>query len=351
MILDAQSFKTVLTPEAAMGIVQKALAQKGWKKFEIEDVKLVYVPYWLFSFDVIAQGGASPTGKTALNAFTGELNDFIPVLFDRPLKKTRETAEGVEAEIEPTSITAGEVKEAAAVKVAAHVGLGKDSVSISGATKFYVPFYRIWVDVANDTFKIDVDAMLGYPSGLEALPERTKSWDEATKETVEKLKTPSGWAELGSKTVSEVGKAASGAPISGGGLSKQWLQIGLVLAILVLAYFTIVAPQTSGSVDCKLAETYLGKAAWFGLGSRPIIPSYDANGSMFVQGACFFTNTGSGPMTLVEKLSITSGDRILGNSVAMVVNLPPSKVPSQQYFNITWPAQPGPFAFSHEGVM
>lgn len=351
MILDAQSFKTVLTPEAAMGIVQKTLSQKGWKKLEIEDVKLVYVPYWLFSFDVIAQGGSSPTGKTSLNAFTGELNDFVPVLFERPLKKTRETAEGIEAEVEPTSITAAEVKEAAAVKVAAHAGLGKESVSISGATKFYIPFYRIWVEVANDTFKVDVDAMLGYPSGLEALPERAKSWDEATKETVNKLKTPSGWVELGSKTVSEVGNAASGKPLGGGGgMNKQMIQIGLVLVILALAYFTIIAPQSAGSVDCRLAESNLGKADWFRLGARPVVPLFDANGSMFVQGACYFTNTGSKETTMVEKLTITSNGLILGTSTAMVVNLPPSKSASQQFFNITWTAQNGPFEFSHERV-
>jgi len=54
MMLDAQAFQTVLTPEAALGIIQKTIAQKGWKKSEVTDIKLVYTPYWLFSFDVIA---------------------------------------------------------------------------------------------------------------------------------------------------------------------------------------------------------------------------------------------------------------------------------------------------------
>ncbi|KKW37671.1 MAG: hypothetical protein UY87_C0087G0010, partial [Candidatus Peribacteria bacterium GW2011_GWC2_54_8] len=89
---------TVLSPEAALGIVQKTVLSKGWKQFDVSDVKLVYTPYWVFSFDVLA-GESNPTGKTALNAYTGELNDYVPYLIERPLKKVKETEEGAEAEV------------------------------------------------------------------------------------------------------------------------------------------------------------------------------------------------------------------------------------------------------------
>src|SRR3989338_3721390 len=125
MLLDAPTFKTVLTPEAALGIIQKTLAARGFKEYDVTDFKLVYTPYYFFSFDVIAESGQSPSGKTALNAYNGDLNDFVPYLMDRPLKKLKESED--KAEVEPTAISEKEAKDAASAKLASHVGLKKDS--------------------------------------------------------------------------------------------------------------------------------------------------------------------------------------------------------------------------------
>src|SRR3989344_3884009 len=110
MILDAQSFKTVLTPEAALGIVQKSVLERGWKQYDVSDVKLVYTPYWVFSFDVLA-GEASPTGKTALNAYTGDLNATAPSRLEGPTKKTPQPEPGIQAEVLPTAISKSELNE------------------------------------------------------------------------------------------------------------------------------------------------------------------------------------------------------------------------------------------------
>src|SRR3989338_6310434 len=67
MILDAPTFELVLTPEAALGIIQKEVSRKRWAKWEVEDIRLVYTPYWIFSFDVTAEG-AQPSGRVAMNA-------------------------------------------------------------------------------------------------------------------------------------------------------------------------------------------------------------------------------------------------------------------------------------------
>src|SRR3989344_5571685 len=216
MILDAQSFKTVLTPEAALGIVQKSVLERGWKQYDVSDVKLVYTPYWVFSFDVLA-GEASPTGKTALNAYTSDLN------------------------------------EVAATKVAAHAGLKRESVSVSAATKYYIPSYQVWVDAANDSFKIDVDAVLGNPQGIEAIPARPKGFGEAAGETVNKMKTPSGWMELIGKTIGMLTGTAKGVATGGGpkALQTQWVRYALLgLVVLALACFVFFRPSTQGSVSC-----------------------------------------------------------------------------------------------------
>ncbi|MBI5061550.1 MAG: hypothetical protein HZB67_04525 [Candidatus Aenigmarchaeota archaeon] len=52
MLLDAPALSPVLTPEQALGIIQKSVSGKGWKKYDVAEIKLVYSPYWLFSFDI-----------------------------------------------------------------------------------------------------------------------------------------------------------------------------------------------------------------------------------------------------------------------------------------------------------
>ncbi len=248
MLLDAPSFKAVITPEAALGIIQKAVELKGWKQYDISDVKLVYTPYWLFSFDVLV-GESSPTGKTALNAFTGDLNDFVPYLLERPSKKTTHTEEGAEVEVLPTAISKAELAEAGVTKVAAHSGLKKESVSVSAATKYYIPSYQVWVDAAGDSFKIDVDAVVGNPQGIEAIPERKKGWSEAAGEAVRKMKTPAGWIELAGRAVGAaagLGKPSAGA--DGKGMQSQTVKYAVLgLIVLGVAISSFSALQSRGA--------------------------------------------------------------------------------------------------------
>ena len=109
MILDATTFELVLTPEVAIGIVQKELGRSGYKAIDISQIRLFYEPYWVFTFDV--EGAQQPiSGKTALNASSGDVNEFVPILLDRPLNKTKRTADNVESEVEPTSVDRKEVE-------------------------------------------------------------------------------------------------------------------------------------------------------------------------------------------------------------------------------------------------
>ncbi|MBI5225558.1 hypothetical protein HY989_06845 [Candidatus Micrarchaeota archaeon] len=271
MVLDAPTFKLVLTPESALGSVQKELNHKGWKKFEVEEIRLIYAPYYLFSFDVKSEGGSPPVaGKAALNAYTGEISDFVPMVLERPLQKQKNIEEG--GEVEDTSISMQEAKQAARDKIAAQTGLKSEMVSVSAFTKYYMPFFRIWLEVGHESMKIDVDALMGAPLGLEAAPERKKTWDEATSETIGKLKTPQGWVELTGKAIGAVSGAGSsgghgdahggGGDASGhgntsggggiGGFQQKWLILGAL--ILLLVYLVFLKPTSD--VNCSGEISY-----------------------------------------------------------------------------------------------
>lgn len=354
MILDASTFELSLTPEIALSIIQKSVNSKGWKKYEVSSIKLLYSPFYIFSFDIAAEGQA-PSGKAALNAYTGELNDFVPVLLDRPLKRSRSTADKTQAEVEPSAISAAEVKEVAAVKVASFTGVAKEKVTISAINKLYVPFYRIWVNVANDTFKIDVDASLGAPIGLEAIPARQKGWEEATAETVEKMKSPGGWVELGSKTVQEAGKIASGGGGRGGkGPFGNKAQIAVLIVIVILVLYVFVFRGSTGNVlggnsgfACAPEATYLSAGGF--MKSPSLVPEDIGNGWAEVVGSCNFTNPGKETVSSCVSIRLKADGK--ATKAYKVINvmigsgqIAPKVVP----FTLNWTTEDVPQAKAYE---
>ncbi|MBI5229207.1 hypothetical protein HY991_03785 [Candidatus Micrarchaeota archaeon] len=338
MLLDAPALSPVLTPEQALGIIQKSVSGKGWKKYDVAEIKLVYSPYWLFSFDISAEGSA-PSGKAALNAYTGELSDLIPMLLDRPHKKTKETEEG--CEIESTAISPVEVKETAQAKVSIQAGLKKENVVISAVSKVYVPFYRVWVDIAGDTFRIDIDASMGIPVGAEAIPKREKSWDEVGRETLDKMKTPKGWIELGGETLGSAGGAVSGkgkGPLAFLGTREGKLALAAVIIVLIF-YFSLFRPAGQMKVDCKVKEDYLGPRQFFGLfGEQTLQPKSIGSGNLFIEGECSFINAGKEPGFAHVRISVKENGKEVAQSVKMitVTRVNPSSMPTVKVFNTTW---------------
>ncbi|MEM0475369.1 MAG: hypothetical protein QW343_01080 [Candidatus Norongarragalinales archaeon] len=297
MILDAIALQPVLTPEAALGVLEKELKRKKQLSAEITDVKLVYTPFWLFSFDITGTQGPAPTGKTALNAYTGEINDFVSVIVARPLKKSRSTPEGTECEVEPTAIDASEVKEAARAKIAAQLGVSKENVVVSAFTKYYVPFYRIWLDAANDSFEVNVDACLGAPLGAEAIPGGRKGFTEELANNLRSVTTPSGIADAARHPT-----------------KFKYLLVALVAILAVV----LLVSRLGGSagVSCKLNQEF---------GSpQNILPFELGGGKLFVQGVCSFSNPSNEKQTFTVQTRIVrkSSPELLAVNLTTVIDLP-----------------------------
>ncbi len=328
MILDAPTYKLVLTPEAAMGIIQKEVGRKGWKKPEIEDVRLVYVPYYSFSFDVAAEGAPPITGRAALNAHSGEISEIVPMILDRPLTKLKEIGEG---EVEETSVSLAEARDAARDKLAVQTGVKKDSISVAAFTKSYVPFFRIWVNVHHEPYKAEVDALMGSMVGLEGVHEKAKSWGEATSDVLNKMKSPSGWAELGGKTVGAIaggggghGQASPGPEHAGGGgiggffARKESRWVILLVAIGVLAWFFIYNQQGGSQCTGTISEF---------------------RGQCVLEGECGFSNPSKEQQMGMARIMIFEDgkERLdLGETVTMLVDAGGSSDVWRKQFNVTW---------------
>ncbi len=336
--MDAPTFKLELTPEAALGIVQKEVQRRGWKKFDVTEIRLVYTPFWTFGFDVLADN-AVPTGKAALNAATGDLDETVPVILERPLKRTKATDEQAQAEVENTAISRPEAERVAAVKVAASVGLKKDNVTVSAISKAYLPFYRIWLNVegAGD-FKVNVDALLGIPMGTEQIPSRQKTWDEATGETIDKMKTPAGF-------ISAAGEAASAV---GGGSSitqnKPVMWAVMLLAIVVLLFMMNGGIFGSGTnITCSADASQLTSKQYVFFGAQYVTPMRTLNGNLFIRGTCSFSPKGSGSTTACVKVSLMQDGTYTPYSNSTCVQLSGgSSLATQKPFTITWKGSTAP---------
>lgn len=339
MQLDAPSFTIVLTPEAALSIVQKEIQKKGWKKVEIEEIRLVYAPYWVFSFDVLAEG-SQPSGRAAVNANTGDLDEIVPMILERPLEKTRKTDDkSKEAEVESTNVSRSEIERVAPGKLAAQIGLKKESVAVSAISKFYIPAYRIWANVPpeqGDTYKITVDALLGIPQGIDAVPGKGKpsNWGEDTENTLEKMKSPQGWAQLIGATFNSI---ASGSIFS----SRPAMLALLSLVAIALAIF--VFGQATIKIDCKPSADLLDDKPFFTLSSDvPVTPKLNRAGQLYVNGVCQFKNTGKEKVPVCAKVVLKRDgqDTPYFNSTC-IGNLQPGETPSEKEFTITWQSSGG----------
>ncbi len=341
--LDAPGLKMELTPEAAIGIVQKEVQRKGWKKLDLSDIITVYTPFYIFSFDVIAEGGAPP-GKAALNANTGEINEFAPAILERPIKREKKTPEGMDVEVEPTNIKESEVEKVATVKIANMLGAKRENIVISAVSKIYIPFFRLWVDVAGDSFKFEIDGCLGYPTGGDVIPARQKDWAESTGDTMDKMKSPTGIAQLLSLTMSEIPKMLGG---KGDSKYVQWAVIGAI--ILVVGFFAL--QQFGTSVECKVNDEFLSKPEFLGLfGNKKIFPQELDEDVLYVQGVCSFTSRENDKIIIGDVSIRKQGIPIESTSVNATTR---SDSAVMRDFEIQWPRdeEPGNYELGFEKIV
>lgn len=343
MLLDAPSFELQLTAEVALSIVQKEVQRRGWKKFEIQDIRLVYTPFYVFSFDVAAEN-AQPSGRAAINANTGELDEFVPVILDKPLKKVKATDEKSKSpEVEGTNISRKELESIAPAKVAAVVGLKRENVTASAIAKYYVPYFRIWVTApaeTGDTYRINVDALLGAPMGVETIPAKTKGWEDETEATLDRMKTPKGFLELGGETISSLGAVASG---KGGGIggflsskSGRWLLMGVAIIAIVLY---LLFRTTNASASCAPDSGQLGERQYFdSFGEQYLAPKRTRGGAFYVTGTCSIVNRESAEITSCLRVTLkTNGELTPSHSTTLcAARVPPGGVPTEKPFNLTW---------------
>ncbi len=179
-------------------IVADTLRSKHWHHFKEGTVKLVYEPVYLFTYDVFFEENntvvGETSGKVAISAVDGHLIEHIPYVMDEmPIEFTKEPKHSYQMEVKDVSLSKEEAKELAQIKLASTLKVPKNAVKVVGGSLLLWPVWKVWVEVREGSYRIDIDGVTGMVFGAEKVPERELGWYEITQNVLTELRKPSGW--------------------------------------------------------------------------------------------------------------------------------------------------------------
>ncbi len=258
MILESPALVLNIRMQDVLDILESTLEERNWLHFDLVNMKLQYVPYYLFNYDVLLEQKVQDqtfsqgfSGLMAMNAIDGKLEPVLTQIIEQqPVDYERKISHDLKFEVMQPALRGDEAKKTAVLKLAGQFNVGKDNVAVTGFRMVYWPIWKVFVTLPNKKIqRILIDGVAGYPLNIQEVPEREPTWIEITQETFEKLKTPSGWAELSKKAfkvTASVFKGATGKKEkSKAGSASAWLfhsKYGrwTLLAVLILILILVL---------------------------------------------------------------------------------------------------------------
>ena len=264
MALENPALSLSVKVQDILYILEGILKERNWTKFDLANLKLTYIPYYIFNYDILvedSQGSQGTSGVMAIDAVSGKLEPALVDITERqPLVYEKEISHDIQYDLQQVAITKDELKETAKLKLAGQLGLKKENIAISGIRLVYWPIWIIFVELPGMIQKVQVDGVAGMPMNIEEVPERQKGWIEVTADTLQKLKSPSGWSQLSGTAIRAAGgKLKGGASkakenVAGSGdathATLKWLfttKIGLysLLLLAILVLFVVLSMSNS----------------------------------------------------------------------------------------------------------
>ncbi len=181
-------------------VVADTLRKKHWHHFKEGTVKLLYIPVYVFTYEVFVEENGivvmEQSGKVAVNGETGEILEHIPYVLDEmPTELITETKHDYQVEVKDFVLSKDEAKELAQIKLASLLKVPRNSIKVVGGTKLLWPVWKVWVEVREGSYRLDVDGATGMVFGAEKVPERELGWYEITQQVLSELRSPRGWAK------------------------------------------------------------------------------------------------------------------------------------------------------------
>lgn len=245
MKLKEQSFPLSFSLQETTDFIKAKIEEKNWFEFEVIEVKIVFVPYYFYSFESFFESeeegkkivSDTVNGKLALNGLTGELDETVSLPDSSELvKEIEELPENIPFEEKSFELTE-KIEEIVQVKTARHLRTGKDNVIIHSIKKVLYPVWIIDFSVVEHTFQFMVSGVDGSVISEEEIPERMLGFWEITAETLNDLKSPSSWINYSASVISDSANFMIKNTFSGNivhNLLHNWKYQTLILLIILI---------------------------------------------------------------------------------------------------------------------
>ena len=203
MLLDKPAVKSVLDLDQIVSKAESELVSGGRREFELVDARLVYNPFWSFSFDALIEE-RNPEGevdlttgvskKAVLDAHTGKLNvAFLDVVLNFSVPNQNEPTDKFPFDVNLLSVTLDEAKKSAVIKSAAMTGALKENVAVSGFRAFYWPVWQVVVKSKGETINFAFEGATGVLISEHSFGNSATGWNDAITNTATDLKNPLNW--------------------------------------------------------------------------------------------------------------------------------------------------------------
>jgi hypothetical protein len=248
--------------------VKLTLEEKNWA-FEVPSPKLILMPYFLFNYHYFLEEEKegrkvvkeSKDGLLALNGHTLKINEEIAKLMKKVLKLGTNDAPELEFEEKETMLEKKKEETILSVKTAEYFKIVKESVIISNAKKFLVPFYEFNIEIEKKNYSLTINAMDSPKKdgdlvlkGIDDIPTREKGIAEVTQETLDDLTKPDAWIDYSKGLLKETSKLfseenkdskkniAEKKDIMSGPsfLSSKWVLVLIIILALFIIYLALI---------------------------------------------------------------------------------------------------------------
>ena len=246
MKLKENSFPLSFSLQETTDFIKQTLEEKNWQEFEVIEVKIVFVPYYFFSYEAFFESeedgkkivSDTVNGKLALNGLTGELDESVVLPETSELvQEIEELPENIPFE-EKSFELKEKIEEIVQFKTAHNLSAAKDNVIIHSIKKVLYPVWIIDFSVADQTFQFMVSGVDGSVISEEEIPERMLGFWEITAETLHELQSPANWINYTTLVISDTTNFVVKGTFSGSivqNLLHNWkYQTFILLLILVL---------------------------------------------------------------------------------------------------------------------
>lgn len=192
------------TADALKKIISMHLKQKNYSNFELQEYSFEFTPYYVFEFEAFSEKekivSENFSGKTALNAFSKELEDIAEFFSG---KMVQEIPGEISFKVLPEKLSGKDVEKLASIRLSKKLSVPKENIIVSEIEEFFLPKWIAKISLNGKNHSLKINLFTSKISSSPEIPLKEKNWKEITSETIEELKEPKAWIEYSSSIVKD----------------------------------------------------------------------------------------------------------------------------------------------------